>query len=339
MCRRAFTDIEDAEPKRFETSSRQATVKRRLEILTCVLGLVVCYVIHDALQERAFRQPGFTYGWAMTALEIFTMAFCATLGLKKRVEFLWNRDLMALALIIAISQGTGSAALSYVKYPLKVAAKSSKLVPTLMFSTFLTGSRYSLIDYAAAVLLCVGLTALGLADMQVDNKKTNLVGFVLLAIATCSDAIIPNLQDKLLRRLAIPSSKMVVLSNLGSFLFVLLFILVTGELVSFLHYVHETPSMILWLLAQCLSAYCGLRCYLGVIKNLGGVAGVLATSGRKVITLVLSFLLFRKPFTSQHAIAFSLLFLGVAMNLAVKLLRPKYTRRIPPRNEESPNVS
>ena len=46
-------------------------------MLGYVLGLFFFYVLHDALQERAFRTPGFEFGWFMTAVEIGTMFVCA----------------------------------------------------------------------------------------------------------------------------------------------------------------------------------------------------------------------------------------------------------------------
>ena len=316
----ATDDVEAPGKRRFFLFSR------RLSIVGSVCGLFVCYIVHDALQERAFRRPGFTFGWCMTAVEIFTMFMSAWLSgagasqSTKSHKRLLSKEVFFLITAIAVSQGTGSSALAYVRYPVKVAAKSSKLVPTLIFSAILTGKRYKLIDYAAALLLCFGLAALGLAEENTqDEGQNHKTGFILLIVAVCSDAIIPNLQENLLRQ--IPSTTMVFLSNLGSFCLVFLFVLFNGELSAFLKYLRTDRFMILWLSAQALSAYFGLRCYLSVIRQLGGVAGVLATSARKVFTLILSFLLFDKPFTTGHAKAFAFLSLGVALNLSTKIFK------------------
>ena len=83
---------------------------------------------NDALQERAFRQPGFRFGWFMTLIEIVVVSTCAFM-------FEWARAdptvvsgrhatirmcVGGLGLCLATSQGTGSAALNYVHYPVKV---------------------------------------------------------------------------------------------------------------------------------------------------------------------------------------------------------------------------
>ena len=54
-----------------------------------------------------------------------------------------------------------------------------------------------------------------------------------------------------------------------------------------------------------------------------GVAGVLATSARKVVTLVLSFILFKKPFTGSHATALAVLAVGVGLGIRAKHRKPR----------------
>ena len=179
-------------------------------------------------------------------------------------------------------------------YPVKVAFKSCKLVPTMAFSRYIVrdGKRYGVDDYAAALFMCVGLALLSAADLAAHAERdTQAAGLMLLIVAVCSDAVIPNLQEKLLRGLKLPLGSMVVLSNAGSFLVVLAFIAATGELGRAVAYLRVHQDAAAWLLAQGLVGYAGLRCYLNVIRGLSGVAGVLATSARKVVTLVLSFIL------------------------------------------------
>ena len=211
-------------------------------------------------------------------------------------------------------------------YPVKVAFKSCKLVPTMAFSRYIVrdGKRYGVDDYAAALFMCVGLALLSAADLAAHAERdTQAAGLMLLVVAVCSDAVIPNLQEKLLRGLKLPLGSMVVLSNAGSFLVVLAFIAATGELGRAVAYLRVHQDAALWLLAQGLVGYAGLRCYLNVIRGLSGVAGVLATSARKVVTLVLSFILFKKPFTGSHATALAVLAVGVGLGIRAKHRKPR----------------
>ena len=235
-------DVEAPQP----TQPTDAQQRHEAQMLGYVLGLFFFYVLHDALQERAFRTPGFEFGWFMTAVEIGTMFVCALAwegglaALRRRREAEETatpaaaRNYLALLVFaIALSQGTGSVALQHVNYPVKVAFKSCKLVPTMAFSRYIVrdGKRYGVDDYAAALFMCVGLALLSAADLAAHAERdTQAAGLMLLVVAVCSDAVIPNLQEKLLRGLKLPLGSMVVLSNAGSFLVVLAFIAATGEL-------------------------------------------------------------------------------------------------------------
>ena len=92
----------------------------------------------------------------------------------------------------------------------------------------------------------------------------------------------------------------------------------TGELARALAYCHAAPATAALLAAQALAAYAGLRCYLHVVRSLSGVAGVLTTSARKLVTLALSFALFKKPFTPHHAAGFAVLIAGVALAVSAR---------------------
>ena len=63
--------------KGYSSFAGEAAWREELEVLRSVVGLFSCYLLHDALQERAFRRPGFVFGWAMTAMEMGTMSFFA----------------------------------------------------------------------------------------------------------------------------------------------------------------------------------------------------------------------------------------------------------------------
>jgi drug/metabolite transporter (DMT)-like permease len=156
---------------------------------------------------------------------------------------------------------------------------------------------------------------------QAGAAPNQALGFVLLGVAVCSDAFVPNLQQKLLRGLKMPIGEMVVVSNCGSFALVLAYVSATGELAAATAYLRTRPHVVGLLAAQALAGYAGLRCYLSVIRNVSGVAGVLTTSARKVVTLVLSFLLFEKPFSGQHALALALLAAGVGLTIRAKQRR------------------
>ena len=160
--------------------------------------------------------------------------------------------------------------------------------------------------------MCASLAVLGLADLgSSTEKQTQVFGMGLLVVAVFSDAVVPNLQEKLLRgmkaprgveqshldarrgthdprrasrnkscveaflhlQLQVPLGEMVLLSNFGSFVVVLVYVFYTGELFAAVAYCRAHVDAAALLLLQALAGYAGLRCYLSVIKNLSGVGG------------------------------------------------------------------
>ena len=278
-------------------------------LTAAVACLFLFFLAHDALQERAFRTPGFSFGWFMTLVEIAVVSACAA-------ALEWQALDEALAVALAASQGSGSAALNYVNYPVKVAFKSSKLVPTMVFGAVLGGKKFAPLEYAAALLMCAALALLSLADFRGEDGDARdglPLGCALLGLAVFADALVPNLQERVLRELRYPVGRMIVYSNAGCFVLVLAYCAGSGELRPALAWCGDHGAGAALLVAQACCSYAGLRAYLVVVKELSGVAGVVVTSLRKVLTLVLSFLLFEKPFSAAHAAAFALLAAGVGL--------------------------
>lgn len=145
-----------------------------------------------------------------------------------------------------------------------------------------------------------------------------LLGPTLLLISTFFDSVVPNLQEQLLQTAKVKTSEMIFVSNT-----VMCFVLVTytaysGELTSALSYcwTHKEASLVLYLQGLC--AYWGLQSYLAIIRDHGGVVGVLLANARKIITIILSFLLFSKPFNARHFVGLALVFVGVYLGYLSK---------------------
>ena len=122
---------------------------------------------------------------------------------------------------------------------------------------------------------------------------------LLMTAAVFADALVPNLQEKCLKELKYPVGRMIVYSNAGCAALVLLY---CSDTVSCKHgfemVCFQYGGQRVLVLAGLHVLY-GLRCYLVVVKELSGVAGVVTTSLRKVVTLILSFLLAREVLYSK----------------------------------------
>merc|ERR1712032_1017890 len=81
------------------------------------------------------------------------------------------------------------------------------------------------------------------------------------------------------------------------------------------------------LLCQAVCAYLGLKCYLTIIRDQGGVVGVLCANLRKIFTIILSFTLWKKSFNERHFVGLLLVFLGVYLGFISKKTSKKGRKR------------
>ena len=318
-----------------------------------IIGLFVFYVTHDALQERMFNFHGFQYGFFMTLVEVLVMllgslifegdyAICATFATKRRRS--GKRRTLSLPVLIrigwvgvflALAHGLGNTSLNYSPFPLKVAFKSCKLVPTMALGACVTGRKHTALQYAAALVMGSGLAVLTAADVFNSRQQLPLaqgagndewskelgpfVGPILLTISTVFDSAIPNLQEQLLRGAAkVKTSEMILISNAVMCVVLVIYTIYSGELTSAFSYctTHKDASVVL--LMQGLSAWLGLKSYLAIIRDYGGVVGVLLANARKIVTIMLSFFLFVKPFNERHFVGLILVFIGIYLGYLSK---------------------
>ena len=331
-----------------------------------IIGLFVFYIGHDALQEEMFRFPGFKFGFFMTIVEVIIMLigsiFEGDSGIKivctsffTRIKSKGNKQqgtkrkslsipvlirIGWVGLLLALAHGLGNTSLNYSPYPLKVAFKSCKLVPTMALGAFVTGRKHTALQYTAALVMGMGLACLTAADVFSSKQRVPLdqhqeqhisggtaalkeelgpyIGPILLTISTVFDSIVPNLQEQLLQTVKVKTSEMILVSNMVMLLVLIIWTIYSGELILAWTYCisHRDASLVLF--SQGLCAYLGLKSYLAIIREHGGVIGVLMANGRKVLTIMLSFCLFAKPFNERHFVGLVLVFLGVYLGYISK---------------------
>ena len=202
----------------------------------------------------------------------------------------------------------------------------------MMLGAYVNKRSFTALQYTAALVMGAGLATLTAADVFDSKSNRTLehhtedwhqelgqfIGPILLTVSTIFDSIIPNLQENLLQSAKVKTSELIFFSNSVMCVVLVVVTAYSGEFVSAWRYclTHQDASFVLLLQGIC--AYFGLKCYLGIIQDQGGVFGVLAANMRKVCTIMLSFLLFSKPFNERHFIGLVLVFVGVYLGYISK---------------------
>ncbi|KAF3836059.1 hypothetical protein F7725_028617 [Dissostichus mawsoni] len=147
-----------------------------------------------------------------------------------------------------------------------------------------SSKRYNVADVSAALCMSLGLIWFTLAD----SKWPPLQRVLLISLALCADAAIGNVQEKAMKLHNGSNSEMHPVKTYGyAFLF-------------------------------SLTGYFGISFVLALIKLFGALVAVTVTTGRKAMTVVLSFMFFAKPFTFQYIWAGLLVLFGIFLNVYSK---------------------
>ncbi|XP_026805206.1 adenosine 3'-phospho 5'-phosphosulfate transporter 2 [Rhopalosiphum maidis] len=290
------------------------------QFLICSLVVFIFFIPYGYLQEAIFAIKGFKpFGWYLTLVQFFNYSI---FGL---IESQFNRTqrriplvlYLLLGLILLGSMGFSNASLGYLNYPTQVIFKCCKLIPVMVGGILVQQKVYKVIDIVAASCMCAGLILFTLADNKV-SPDFNLIGIILISSALFCDALIGNFQEKMMKKHNASNAEIVLYSYFVGFLYLLFVLLVSGQLRDGTEFCIQNPVTYLYIFLFSLSGFFGVQAVLALIRTCGALVAVTVTTCRKAVTIVISFLLFSKPFTFQYVWAGLLIVLGIYLNVLGK---------------------
>lgn len=240
-----------------------------------------------------------------------------------------------LAILVFASTALPNWAVEFVYFPAKVVAKSTKLVPTMIVSVIMGNSKkFSSLDYVSALLLCGGAVGFALHSVRVDvdeekgvddAQENALFGLLLLTIASFADALVPNLQQLVMKSGA--SAEQVALRvNIVGTTWLSLFLLVSGSLQEWVLKIFvEQHELFLLMSSGAACSGVAVLAYTMLIQEAGSVVAVAVATARKVLTLALSYIVFPgdgKTFGVEHLVSA----LAVALGMALGPLYERYRK-------------
>ncbi|KAG8571712.1 hypothetical protein GDO81_011761 [Engystomops pustulosus] len=296
--------------------------QKPVQFFICVTGVFVFYLIYGYLQELIFSVEGFKpFGWYLTLVQF---GFYSVFGL---VELQLTQDkrrripaktYMIIAVLTVGTMGLSNTSLGYLNYPTQVIFKCCKLIPVMIGGVFIQGKRYNAADVSAALCMSAGLIWFTLADSTVA-PNFNVTGVLLISLALCADAVIGNVQEKAMKLHNGSNSEMVLYSYSIGFVYILVGLAITSGLTPAISFCSKFPFQTYgYAFFFSLTGYFGISFVLALIKVFGALVAVTVTTGRKAMTIVLSFLFFAKPFTIQYIWSGLLVVLGIFLNVYSK---------------------
>ena len=143
----------------------------------------------------------------------------------------------------------------------------------------------------------------------------------MISTALVADAIIGNLQEKVMKNYPSASNaEFIHFSYAIGFLYLFIGMILTGNLRDgFEAFAKEDLSISYGIsLVYSITGYLGVQVVLTMVRQFGAFTAVAVTSMRKALSIVISFVLFSKPFTVNYVYGGIIVLLGIYLNLVAK---------------------
>lgn len=295
----------------------QGTVEKRTvfalrlpasDLLTfCILacGAMVSSVSFAVLQEGVFRTPHFKLPALMTTVTTLSYSVCGAWELKKsRIRRKGHiRDYMLLACFSYGGLALTNHATSYLNYTTRIVFKSAKLLPVMVFSVSMVGRRYNLMQWLCAVLLVFGVFEFTIGDAAIHPNYAPK-GILLMLGAVCLDALSSNFEERQFFRREDPcvTEEVLCFSSLFGTLYSLLYLRMRGELGLAASYCILYPFVVCKIVLFSILGYFSVTFILAIIKYFGAPEAEFVKSTRKVLSILLSFVLYPKKMNQNYYI-------------------------------------
>eukprot|EP01087_Luapelamoeba_hula_P002951 TRINITY_DN1277_c0_g1_i3.p1 TRINITY_DN1277_c0_g1~~TRINITY_DN1277_c0_g1_i3.p1 ORF type:complete len:359 (+),score=30.30 TRINITY_DN1277_c0_g1_i3:1454-2530(+) len=277
------------------------------------LATIAFHMLYAIVQERTLSEEKYPYSWYMVWVQSAFLSLFAFLENKQWRDPLARKGTLMpyilLAFVFIIGRASGNIALKYIDYTTRVLFQSSRPVPVMLIGIVWLHKRYNMQQYAATVLLIVGLVLFSKADAA-TSASFSMFGVLCSIVNSCSLAFKSNMQEHILG----PGIHTLEVAFWGNFVAVVVlvpYLLFSGELVGALAYTDARTHLMIMI--QFFFNYLGSVTTLEVIALSGSFTGSVVSSTRQVLSVLLSFFLFAKPFTTRHMLATAVFFGGLLL--------------------------
>jgi len=285
------------------------------------LGVSVFFLLNSWVEEYTFKQlPNFRYGWFLTFVELTSFSVFAVLDRL----FVSHEPVLShtaslrrhgvVAAFMTASRGLTNVSLQFLNYPTQIIFKSMKLITVMIGSLFILRASFTMYEYASAVCLVVAACFFSLGDTDV-SVEFPVKGITIVLLSLVGDSLHSNTQDSLLREHKASTSEAMLFTNFFAAIASFVYILVTGELFAAIAYCQSYPIAYALFLLRSAVIYLGVLCFMLMIKSFGVVVATSVTTVRKIVSILLSFVLFPKAWSNKYWWG-GLLF-GVSLTLSV----------------------
>ncbi|KAI4367917.1 hypothetical protein MLD38_016541 [Melastoma candidum] len=288
------------------------------QFLICSSGFFFGYLVNGICEEYVYNRLHFSYGWYFTFVQGFVyivLIYLQGFSTKHMVNS-W-KTYVKLSAVLMGSHGLTKGSLAFLNYPAQIMFKSTKVLPVMIMGAFIPGLRrkYPLHEYVSALLLVIGLILFTLADAQ-TSPNFSLIGVMMISGALIFDSFLGNVQEAIFTlNPETTQMEMLFCSTVVGLPFLIPPMLITGELFRAWSSCSEHPYVYGVLVFEAMATFVGQVSVLSLIAIFGAATTAMITTARKAVTLLLSYVIFTKPLTEQHASGLLLMAMGIILKM------------------------
>lgn len=267
------------------------------------VALITSSTVFAALQERVLYVPGFRYtGWMaqLTSLTYVIIALLERLATRDCRRAAPVRDYLKLSLLVMGGMYLTNWSLQFLSYPLRVVFKSTKVLPVMLMSVIFVNKRYKTSEYLGVGMLSLGMVFFTLGDAK-GRASFDPRGLALICIGTMFEAIAATFEEiRFFHELACPVPEVQLYVNLLGFFWAAVADVFVGDLAPAFQHSLDHPEAVLYIVGAAICGSVSQSVVLTLIKHYGATAAELLKSSRKIVTILVSFVIYGKPWTLQH---------------------------------------
>jgi len=213
------------------------------------------------------------------------------------------------------SRGLTNKSLEYLNYPTQVIFKSMKLITVMVGSIFILRQRFTVLEYVSAVALVLAAILFSVGAVLETTEQGSTVGFVIVLLSLVADAMHSNTQEQLLKKYNASVTEAMLYTNLFAAVMSWVVVILTGEMGPAMAYCADFPLAYVLFVMRAAVIYLGVLCFVLMINTFGVVHATAITTVRKILTILVSFIIFPKPVSSRHVAGFFIFSGGVCLSI------------------------
>uniref|UniRef100_A0A7S1TB20 Sugar phosphate transporter domain-containing protein n=1 Tax=Compsopogon caeruleus TaxID=31354 RepID=A0A7S1TB20_9RHOD len=191
-------------------------------------------------------------------------------------------------------------ALKFVNMPTQTLAKCGKMIPVMIWGTFLSKKKYNAVDYCVAALVAIGCTIFltsGNISSRNSASENSWYGLLLMAGYLGFDGFTSTFQESLFAGYQMTIYNQMLYVNLCSAMVSFITLLVSKKLFEALAFIAKYPRSLLDALLLSTSAVSGQFFITYTIKSFGALAYATIMTIRQFLTVFLSNIVFGHQMT------------------------------------------